>query len=82
MTKKTLILPRLNYGPICLKILTEFAKHNNLPITLLMPEAKQATHQALARIFDILLLSMGEEKRNELLNDAEEYFNDLPPSVR
>lgn len=80
MTK--LVLPKIGYGPICLRILEEFIEYHKLPEILPLPEAKEATHMAMIKIFDIILYSMGEEKRQELIKEALDYYHDLPIAVR
>ncbi len=75
-------LPRISYGPICLKILKEFMTYHELPKDLPLPEINESTQVALAKIFNVMIHSMGEEKRKEITRDAEAYLNDLPPSIR
>lgn len=76
-SKKTLRLPELNYGPICMKILKEFINHHKLPNDLPIPEKGLFLEESLARIFNVMLYSMGEQKREELLKDSEEYLRSL-----
>lgn len=47
-----------------------------------LPEAKEATHEALEKIFNIMIQSMDEKRQEEIIKDAMAYYNDLPPSVR
>lgn len=42
-------------------------EHHNLPKTLSTPSSGDSTEQALAKIFDIMLHSLGTEKRYEML---------------
>lgn len=72
-----LVLPEKHYGPICGKILKEFISYHNLPNDLPVPEMGLFLHVSLARIFNIMIMSMGEEKRNEVLKEAEEYLHSL-----
>lgn len=78
---KTLRLPRISYGPICLKILDDFIKHHNLP-DLPKPQPNNTVDDALSKIFDIILHSLGDEKRDAILKEVEEYCQSIPPSAR
>ena len=79
---KELMLPTRNYGPICMKILKEFIAHHHLPEDLPLPSPGIKSDQMLARIFDVMLHTLGKEKRDAFLKDAEDYYYSLPPSVR
>lgn len=80
--KKKLVFPRHQYGPLCKKILSEFIDHHKLDKNLDLPCIGEKPDISLSKIFDIMLHSMGLEKRYELLKDAEEYLLSLPPSLR
>ena len=80
-TMTRLKLPRIAYGTICLKILQEFIEYHKLPSDLPLPESKEATHEALEKIFNILVASMGD-KADDVVKDAMAYYHDLPPNVR
>lgn len=75
---RKLILPSTNYGPFCLKILDEFKLYHKLSQELPVPTYSLPLHESLSRIFDIMLHSMGEEKRNEILIELDEYAKSLP----
>lgn len=80
MQKNRLLnLPGHSYGPFCLKVLSDFVAHHNLPQGMLMPVPGLTTQQALSRIFDIILHSLGEEKRLQALTELDEYIAGLPP---
>ena len=81
-TVRNLNLPSIDYGPFCLKIIQEFIVHHNLPINLPVPIAGVSTHVALSRIFDIMLYSMGEEKREAVLRNLDEYNMSVPACFR
>lgn len=72
LTKSVLKLPEKGYGPICLKILNDFIEHYNLDPKLERPITGLQTHEALSRIFDIILHSMGDEKRQNVLRELSE----------
>jgi len=83
MTKerRALKLPSVNYGPFCLKILNEFIAHNKLP-DLPLPNPGDKTTDALSKIFDVILSSMGEEKRDEIMKNLDEYAMGIPACFR
>lgn len=76
---RLLKLPSHGYGAFCLKILSDFVDHHNLPKGMLMPVPGLTNHEALSRIFDLILHSMGEEKRLQVLSELDEYIACLPP---
>ena len=81
-TERSLNLPSGNYGPFCMKILSEFIDFHKLPKDLPMPCPGLSTHVALSRIFDVILHSMGEEKRQEILSNLDEYNMSVPAHFR
>ncbi len=76
------MLPKSCYGPICLKILDEFIEHHHLPKDVARPNTADLVHCALSKIFNIMALSMGPEKRQEVLKDLQEYSMTLPAYIR
>lgn len=76
------MLPKTCYGTICIKILKDFIEHHNLPSNLPLPENGDYAHIALQKIFSIMLLTLDEEKRKEIKEDAKKYYQNLPPSAR
>lgn len=76
---RLLNLPSHGYGPFCIKVLSDFVIHYDLPKGMLMPTPGLTNHEALSRIFDIILHSMGEEKRLQILSELDEYISSLPP---
>lgn len=79
---RSLNLPSGDYGPFCMKILKEFIDYHELPKNLPVPEKGLSTHVALSRIFDIMLHSMGSEKREEILSNLGEYNMGIPAHFR
>lgn len=75
--RRALKLPKAKYGPLCLRLMQEFIKHHNLPEDLPVPCPGLTNHESLARIFDILLHSLGKEKRDELLKECDIYFDSV-----
>lgn len=75
--KKALTLPKSKYGPLCNKILQDFIEFHKLPKDLPVPCPGLTTHESLARIFDIMLHSMGKEKRDEILKECGIYIEGL-----
>lgn len=78
---ETFRLPKIAYGPICLRILREFVSYHNIKDDFDYPAQGDQTHQALEKIFHIIYLSMNEDVRHTLLNEINAYYRDLPPSV-
>lgn len=74
---KSLTLPKSKYGPICNKILKDFIEFHNLPKDLPMPCPGLLPHEALARIFDIILHSMSKEKKDEILKECDSYIKSI-----
>jgi hypothetical protein len=81
-SEKTLKLPFKEFGPFCLKILQEFIEHHKLPKDLQLPEKAEKLHIGMSKIFDVMLHSMGPEKRNEILIDLDKYKMSLPAHFR
>lgn len=71
-----LLLPERGYGPICNRLLKEFISHHKLP-RCSIPEGKCSVHEGISRIVDIMLHSMGKEKRLKLIKETEEYKKSL-----
>ncbi len=80
--KRSLQLPSIKYGPFCMKILQEFITHHNLSKDLPLPTSGLSTHVALSRIFDVILYSMGEEKREEIMKELDQYNMEIPAHFR
>lgn len=74
-----LVLPKKNYGPLCLMILQKFAKHHKIPITetSLPSGANQSPHDVFTKIFDVMLHSMGSDKRLEIIAEVNKYNKDI-----
>jgi hypothetical protein len=47
-----------------------------------MPNVSDQINVALAKIFDLMLKSMGEEKRRLCIDDAKKYISSVPPAAR
>lgn len=74
---KSLKLPKSKYGPLCNKIIKDFIEFHNLPKDLPVPCPGLLPHESLARIFDIILHSMGKEKRDEILKECDIYCDSI-----
>ena len=81
-SEKKLKLPKKEFGPFCLRILKEFIVHHKLANDLELPDKAQFVHIGMSKIFDIMLHSMGEEKRNEILMDLDKYKMSIPAHFR
>ena len=80
--KSELKLPSKDYGPFCMKVLTDFIEHHNLPKDLPLPCPGLTTTEALSRIFNVILYSMGDEKRLDALEKLKEYNMGIPSCFR
>jgi hypothetical protein len=80
--KKEFLLPRTNYGPFCLKILSDFIRHNSIDSSIVLPKIGDPPHVLLSRIFDIMLHSLGNEVRDEFVKTLDEYKMGLPAHFR
>ena len=80
-SKSGLKLPSHDYGPFCMRILKEFMAHNKMP-DLPVPNVGDKTPDALSKIFEIILHSMGNEKRDQILSSLDEYKMSVPASLR
>jgi hypothetical protein len=75
-------LPSSNYGAFCCKILIDFMKHHNIQTHLPVPNHTDKNIDALSKIIDIMVETMGEEKRKEILADLNKYKISLPACFR
>jgi hypothetical protein len=71
--KKELKLPIHNYGPIALKILSDFKEFHKLPNDLKVPDIADTIESAISKILNIMISSMGESKKNEIIEEVEKY---------
>jgi hypothetical protein len=81
MNEKLLNLPKLCYGTLCNKILIDFMDYHKID-KMPVPTEGDFTIVALEKIFRIILASIDETRRNEILKDAERYISDLPAHVK
>lgn len=78
---KQLTLPKVSYGSLCNKMLKDFMEHHGIT-QVELPQPSDKTHEVLSKIFLAMLHSMGEEKLDKGLKEAQDYINTLPPAVR
>lgn len=72
-----------DFPPMCLKILDEFIKYHKLPNELPRPSGEQKKNkEIMERIFYPMILSLSNEKRDELLKEAHEYYMSFPFALR
>lgn len=60
----------------------DFINHHNLDKSLPLPEGNLKIHLALSRILDVMVHSMGEEIRNAVLKELDEYKMSVPAAFR
>lgn len=77
-SKKELRLPQYSYGPITLKILQEFIEHHKLSSDLKRPDNADTIESAISKILNIMISSMGNEKKDQIIQEVLEYNSSLP----
>lgn len=82
MMQNKLILPKTCYGSLCLKILTDFIEYHDLDKSLELPKHDDLSHIMLEKIFNIMIQTMDEETREDILKQAQEYNMSLPSCIR
>ena len=75
-------LPKQRFEPFFMKVVKLFIDHHNLPKDIPTPSGSMLPHKLFTYIADVMAHSMGEEKRNSILYDLEEYKMDLPFDMR
>lgn len=76
------MLPKHRYEPFFMKVLNDFCSHHNISSGSLAPSGNMLPHKLFSYILDIMTLSMGEEKRKDLLRELEDYKEGLPFDLR
>jgi hypothetical protein len=74
---RSLTLPCENYQPFFLKVMHDFIAHHNLPKDLPLPQGNLKMNVCFSRILDVMIHSMGEEKREAILKELNEYTNNI-----
>jgi hypothetical protein len=80
--KNELRLPKHRWQPFFVKVLSDFIDFHNLPKDLPMPEGALRLEVCMSRVLDIMLHSMGNEKREKILKELELYKEGLPFDLR
>lgn len=57
--------------------MNDFIIHNDLPKDLPLPKGNMSLDCALSLILDIIVRSMGDQKRDEIIKELEEYKESL-----
>lgn len=65
-----------------MKVMSEFSKFHNLPDNIQPPQGNMMPHKLLSYILDLMAHSMGDDKRQALLFDLQEYKQGLPFDLR
>lgn len=81
-TKKPLYLPSKNYEPFFMKVMHDFIEYHKLPKDLPLPEMGIGMNLCMSRILDVMVHSMGEEKRKEILEDLDKYRIGIPAAFK
>lgn len=66
------------YESLCAMILKEFIRQYDLPDDLPLPKESDLYHISLAKTFNVILSSIHEEKRQELIKCIDECRKGLP----
>lgn len=80
--KKTLILPKKRYEAFFLKVMHDFIEYHKIPQDLPLPTTGLIMNISMSYILDIMVHSMGDQKREEVLKELEEYKSSLPFDLR
>ncbi len=64
-----------------MKVLSEFIEHHKLPKVLILPIPGLPANELLARIFDIMAYSMGQEKHDAFVKESKEYTANVGASL-
>ena len=81
-TTDQLMLPKQRYEPFFMKVLSDFKKFHNIPDNIPPPQGNMMIHKLLSYILDVMAFSMGQEKRNALLVELNDYKEGLPFDLR
>lgn len=76
------VLPRINYGPLAMRVLKMFTEHFSLTTEAVYPDVGDKPEVVLSKILTLMIKAMGQEKTALLLMEAKQYRDSLPPSVR
>ena len=82
LDEPVLQLPKSAYAPFVLKVLHDFIEHHALPKDLVLPQGNMMIHKIMSCILDVMVHSMGKEKRDEILKDLHTYKLGLPFDLR
>ena len=77
-----LMLPRQRFEPFFMKAIRDFKVHHNISEDIPPPQKSMTPDKLLSYILDLMSYSMGEEKRNALLVELNEYKQGLPFDLR
>lgn len=81
-TQSDMMLPKNRFEPFFLKVLNQFAQHHKVPENVKPPQGSVMPHKLFSYILDLMAYSMGDETRNNLIKELEEYKQGLPFDLR
>lgn len=81
-TQKEMSLPKTRYEPFFLKAMSDFIAFHKLPKDIPVPQGHIMPHKLLSYILDLMAHSMGDEKREQLVNELNDYKQGLPFDLR
>lgn len=76
------MLPKQRYEPFFMKVMCDFRNHHNIPDNTPPPSGNMSPHKLLSYILDVMTKSMGQEKRNALLVELNDFKEGLPFDLR
>jgi len=82
--KDQLILPEKRYQPFFVKVMIDFIEHHGIVMdkSNCLPDGSMKIHLALSRILDVMVHSMGENKRSEIMKELDEYKKEIPSFLK
>ncbi len=80
--ERKFLLPKVEYGPISMKILKEFVSYHKLEGEILYPEKDLDLSICLSRILHIMVKSMGKDWEKNIQDNLDEYNMTIPAFYR
>ena len=75
-------LPKHRYEPFFLKIMNDFKSFHKIPDVIKPPQGNTLPHKLFSYILDLMCYSMGQEKRESILKELDQYKQGLPFDMR
>jgi hypothetical protein len=75
-------LPKHRFEPFFLKVMNDFRSFHKIPDVIKPPQGNGLPHKLFSYILELMSYSMGQEKRDEIFKELEEYKKGLPFDMR